>query len=135
MKDTMTGNRVLLKLKGDVIGGGICQNVNVNDDLGLQDVDGLGDPETLEFVTGKVSHTISLSRYFVYNKKLDDLGFVPKSEEYLSSGELEIEIIDKVSLQTVELYVGCKAASHSRSYGKHQISGEDVSFRARHKGA
>jgi hypothetical protein len=99
----------------------------------LQDVDGLGSPETQELVPGKLGHSISLSRYFIYNKKLTDLGLVPGSDEVLTSGALEIEVIDNVAGQTLELYTGCKAASHSRSYGKHVVSGENATFRALHK--
>lgn len=132
MKNTMTGNRALLKIHGEVVGMGV-QSANISDDFGLQDVDGLGDPETKEFVAGKVSHTVTLSTYFIYNKKLTDLGFVPKSDSYLISEEMEIEIQDKISGETLELYVGCKAASHERRYDKHAITGENATFRARHK--
>ncbi len=132
MKGTMTGNRVLLKLKGKTIGGG-TQNADFNDDFGLQDVDGLGDPEVQELVIGKVTHTISISRMFIHNKKLIDLGLVPTSDEYLNSGELEIEVLDKVTQAPVEVYEGCKIANWSRRYNKHVTSSESATFRARHR--
>jgi len=133
MKDTMTGNRVLLKLGGETIGAGV-QSVSFNDDLGLQDVDGLGDAESTELVGGKATYTITMDRYFISNKKLTDLGYVPNSDNYLNSGELEIEVLDKGNgNKAVELYTGCKAASHSRTYPKHGISAENVTFRALHK--
>lgn len=126
----MTGNRALLKLKGETIGAGIVQNVNVSDDYGLQDIDGLGSAETIELVPGKVSHNISLSKFFVYNKKLKDLGIAPSSSEYLTSGDIDIEIIDNVTQTTIEHYAGCKLASSSRSYGKHAPSSDEGTFRA-----
>jgi hypothetical protein len=129
MKNTMTGNRVLLKLAGKVVGSAV-QNVDMQDDLGLQDVDGLGEAEAMELVVGKVTHTISLSKYFIAKQSLIELGYVPEAGAYLTSGELSIEIIDKSSGQTIEHYSGCKAASHSRTYGKHTISSENVTFRA-----
>lgn len=132
MQNTMSGNRVLLKLAGKTIGGGV-QNVNFSDDHGLQDVDGLGSPETQELVPGKLTHTISLSSFFIYNKKLTDLGFVPTSDEVLTAGGLEIEVIDNVSGETLELYTGAKVASYSRQYSKHALSGMDATFRALHK--
>lgn len=132
MKETMSGNRVLLKLGGKTIGAGV-QNTDFQDDFGLQDVDGQGDAESAELVAGKATYTISLSRYFVYNKKLTDLGLVPESKDYLHSGELEIEVLDKVTGKPIELYSGCKAASHGRSYPKHVLSTENVTFRALHK--
>lgn len=133
MKNTMTGNRALLKIRGETVGAGICGSANFSDDFGLQDIDGLGQAESSELVIGKVSHSFSLSKFFVYNQKLIDLGYVPNSTEYLTSGALEIEILDNISGQTLEHYVGCKAASCGRSYGKHSPVVEDASFRAIHK--
>lgn len=131
--DIMTGNRALLKLKGQTIGAGIVQNVEINDDLGLQDIDGIGNPESIELVVGKLSHTISLSKFFVYNKKLKELGYMPEAKDYLTSGEMDIEIIDNVTSTTLEHYTGCKMATSSRSYGKHAPTNENATFRALHK--
>jgi len=129
----MTGNRALLKIKGQTVGVGVVQSCNIADDFGLQRVSGLGFEEAVELVTGEVSHTVSLEKYFMYNKKLNDLGFAPKSNEYLTSGELEIEIIDRISQQTMELYTGCKAANHNRNYTKHTVTAESATFFALHK--
>lgn len=133
LKNTMTGNRAILKIKGKAIGGGLIQNANFSDDLGLQDVDGLGQAESVELVVGAVRHTISMSKFFVYNQKLTDLGYQPGSTDYLTSGDLEIEMLDNISGQTLEHYTGVKMASSSRSYGKHTITTEDATFRALHK--
>lgn len=133
MSKTMTGNRALFKLKGETVGAGIVQNVEFQDDFGLQDVDGIGSAESVELVEGKVTHTISFSKFFIYNKKLRDLGYAPTSKEYLSSGELDMEMIDQVTQTTLEHYTGCKIASGSRSYGKHTVSVENATFRAIHK--
>ena len=132
MKNTMHGNRVLLKFGGKVVGDGV-QSVDPADDFGLQDVDGLGNPEAVELVPGKVVHTITLSKFFVYNKRLIDTGFVPTSEQYLMPPEFEVEILDRVSGETVELYTQCKLASYARSYGKHVISVENATIRSLHK--
>lgn len=139
MKNTMNGNRVLLKLQGQVVGGG-TQSVAVHDDYGIQDVDGLGNAETQELVYGKAQYTINLSRYFVYNQKLSDIlgtdsaSLFPKIVDgILESPEWSLEILDKTSLRTLELYHGCKFASGSRNYGKHTLSGEDAVIRARSK--
>lgn len=131
MENTMTGNRALFKIKGTVIGA--AQNVSCSDDFGLQDVDGLGDVEAVEMVVGKITHNISGEKYFVSADTLRKLGLVPTSEEWLTAPELEVEIIDSVSGTTVELYTGCKFATHSRSYSKHTITGESFTLRARHK--
>ena len=128
---TMTGNRAIFKIAGQVIG--IAQNVTFNDDAGLQDVSGIGNHESVELVTGHVSYSISGDRYFVSGKMLNKLGLVPTSDEWLTAPELEVEVIDKVSEETLELYTGCKFGTHSRTYNKHTISGENFTIRALHK--
>ena len=129
MKETLTGNRVLLKIKGQLVGAGV-QSVEVQDDFGLQDVDGLGSPFTQELVVGKISHSFNMSQYRVSGADLISLGYVPNDDAWLTSGDLELEVIDNVNGKTLELYTGCKAASHSRSYQKHVVCGENASFRA-----
>lgn len=132
MQNTLTGNRVLLKIKGQVVGDGV-QSVSIQDDFGLQRVDGLGDPETQELVVGAVTHTITLQTFRASGVSLITQGFVPNSNEWLTAGTLEIEVIDKITGETQELYVGCKASSYSRDYNKHVISGCNATFFAMHK--
>ena len=102
MKNTSTGNRVLLKIAGTTIG--VCQNVSFDDNFDLQDVDGIGDVEVQEFVVGKITHQISGEKYFVSADTLRKLSLVPTSEEWLTAPELEVEVIDTVSGATVEFY-------------------------------
>lgn len=131
LKNTSTGNRALFKIKGQIIG--MAQNVSCSDDFGLQDVDGLGDVEALEMVVGKITHSINGSAYFIKAETLTNLGFVPKSDQWLTAPELEVEIIDKVTGETIELYTGAKFATHSREYSKHTITGQQFTIRAIHK--
>lgn len=131
MKNTATGNRALLKIKGETIG--VVQNISVDDNFDLQSVEGLGDVETQEFVVGLVSHNINGEKYFVSADTLRKLGFVPTSEEWLTAPELELEVIDTVTGTTIELYTGCKFNTHQRRYTAHRITGESFTMRARHK--
>ena len=133
LKNVMTGNMALLKISGKVVGAGIVANVNISDDLGLQDIDGIGLAESVELVTGAVKHTVSLSKFFVVGQTLANLGYMPGSNDYLTSGALELEILSNVDGTTLEHYTGLKLASSSRSYGKHAPTTEDAQFRALHK--
>jgi hypothetical protein len=81
-------------------------------------------------VTGKISHSFNLSQYRVSGSSLRTAGFIPEDADWLTSGDLEMEVIDNISGATLELYTGCKAASHTRSYQKHTVCGENASFRA-----
>ncbi len=127
-RDLMTGNRAILKMKGEEVG--FAQNVTASDDHGLQPVGGLGEPETQELVTGNVTHTISCSKFWIYNRKLNAIGVVPIKGQYLEGIEIDIEIIDESSGEVLEHYSGCKFASGSRTYAAHQVTGEDATFRA-----
>ena len=130
LTNTMTGNRALLKLNGQTVGAGLTQNLNIQDDLGLQDVDGIGVAESVELVVGAVRHTISMSKFFIFNQKLIDAGYMPTNTQYLTAGALEIEVLDNVTGQTLEHYTGVKMASCGRTYGKHVPCTEDATFRA-----
>jgi len=107
MKETMTGNRAIFKIAGTVIG--VAQNVEVSDDFGLQEVDGLGNLEVQEYVPGKLTHRISGSSYFVVNQNLRQLNLVPESGDWLSSPEFEVEIQDALTYSTVESYVAANS--------------------------
>lgn len=128
--NTATGNRVLLKIRGEVIG--TVQNASFDDDFNLQEVDGMGDVEVDGFEVGKLTHRISGEKYFVQTKTLTKLGFVPATSEWLTAPELAIEVTDS-SGETIESYSGCKFNSHSRRYNKHSITGESFQIFARHK--
>ena len=130
--NVMTGNRVILKINGAAVGFGV-QNVDFQDSFGLQDVDGIGQAESFEMVVGKITHTISLSSYNIAGNDLIKQGFVPTADDWMTAGVVDIEVLDKITGQTIELYTGCRADSHSRSYAKHSLSGQNASFRAIHK--
>ena len=129
MKNTMTGNRALFKVGGQIVGTGV-QNVDFQTDHGLQDVDGIGSPFTQEHVPGKVVYTINMSTFFISGKDLVEKGVVPDAESILTNGTLDIEVIDAISGETLLHYSGCSAATHGMSISKHMISSENATFRA-----
>lgn len=131
VKNTATGNRVILKYGGEAIG--TVQNCSFTDDFSLQEADGMGDLEVQEHVPGKITHRIDFEKYFVAADTLQKLGMVPTSDEWMTAPELSIEVIDTVTKQTVESYTGVKFNSHTRRYTKHQITGETGSCVARHR--
>lgn len=126
--NVMTGNRAWLKIEGATIGVGYVQSVSVSDDLGMQVVSGIGNAEGVEIVPGQVSYRINMTQMFIYNKKLIDLKYQPNNKEYLTSGALEIEIQDNVTLKTMEHYTGCKLSTSNRNYSKHSPSTQDATF-------
>lgn len=129
-KNIMTGNRVIFKIKETIVG--FAQNVEFQDDFGLQEVDGLGNLEVQELVVGKLGHSISGSRYYVSGKTLRGLGFIPNRDEWLSAEGFSVEVQDD-KYSTLENYTGCKFATHTRTYAKHTVCGENFTIRATHK--
>jgi hypothetical protein len=129
----MSGNRALLKVDGKILGVAI-QNADFQDTYGRQRVDGLGHPEARELPIGEISYRINLSRMFISNKRIQDLGLLPKDvETLLTQGGIDIELQDMVSKNTVEHYTGCVIDSNSRSYPKFQLSMNNVTFVALRK--
>lgn len=133
--NTMHGNRALLKLDGKTFAAGTVQNVSVADNFGLQEVSGLGDAEAVEHVPGMVTHSITIEKLFIYNKNLFKAGFIPTQEQYINPPSMDLEILDNQTGETLEHYTGAKVESYDRTYGKHALSIERVTLRARHKEA
>lgn len=125
VKNTVHGNRAVLKLDGEVIG--IVQNVDFNDSFGLQKLSGIGDREGQELVDGETDYSFNFTKSFVYGDRLVDKGFHPTSTNPLTGVEFEMEIYDKISGRTLEYYSGCKINTVGRSYGKHAIVMENAS--------
>lgn len=129
MKNTMTGNRALFKIDGKIVGSGV-QNVNFQNDHGLQAVSGLGSAMPQEHVVGQIDYTITLDSFFIHNKMLEDQGIVPDENEVLTAGTLDIELIDNVTGTVLKHYTGCTVASYSSSFAKHSIAGQNATFKA-----
>ncbi len=130
---SLTGNRAILKFAGTAVG--FISNVSFQDQQNLQELDGLGDAEVQEFVTGKITHVISGDKLVVNQDTLQKLGFMPKSEDWFTAPEFTVEVIDQKAGATIENYTGCKFDSVSRKYAKHTIISEDFTIKARHRQA
>jgi len=131
VRNTMTGNRGLIKFDGQTIA--LIQNIRVSDNSNQQSVDGIGDIETQEWVPGLQQYNISGDRYFGAAQDLQKIGIVPGSTAILTAPEFEVEIQDNVTFKTLEHYTGCKFNTHERQYAKHVVSSESFSIVARHK--
>lgn len=127
----MTGNRGLIKFDGKTIG--IIQNIRIADNYNQQSVDGVGDPETQEWVPGLLQYNITGDKYFGSGQHMALVGIVPGSDNVLTAPEFEVEVQDNVTFVTLEHYTGCKFNTHERNYSKHVVSSESFTINARHK--
>jgi hypothetical protein len=67
---------------------------------------------------------------FIINKKtLLELGYVPVSEDVLTMGVLDIEVLTKDGT-LIKKYESCSAANYSLKVAAHAIIGENATWRA-----
>jgi len=126
-KTTLTGNIILIKIQGQEVGR--AQNVTADSDFGLEDVSGIGDVEVQEHVNTKVVHTLTMDKYIINKRTLLELGFVPVSEDVLTMGVLDIEVLTKDGT-LIKKYESCSAANYSLRVQAHAIIGENATWRA-----
>ncbi len=126
-KTTLTGNIMLIKIAGQEVGR--AQNVTADSDFGLEDVSGIGDVEVQEHVNTKVVHTLTMDKFIINKKTLLELGYVPVSEDVLTMGVLDIEVLTKDGT-LIKKYESCSAANYSLRVAAHAIIGENATWRA-----
>jgi len=126
-KTTLTGNIMLIKIAGKEVGR--AQNVTADSDFGLEDVSGIGDVEVQEHVNTKVVHTLTMDKFIINKKTLLELGYVPVSENVLTMGVLDIEVLTKDGT-LIKKYESCSAANYSLRVAAHAIIGENATWRA-----
>lgn len=131
VKSTLTGNLIILKIGGVEIGR--AQNATADTDFGLEDVSGIGDVEVQEHVNTKVTHTFTLDKFIINKKSLLEVGMVPVSEDVLTMGVIDVEILakDPSGIATlIKKYESCSCANYSLRIAAHAIVGENATWRA-----
>jgi hypothetical protein len=118
---------MLIKIGGKEVGR--AQNVTADSDFGLEDVSGIGDVEVQEHVNTKVVHTLTMDKFIINKKTLLELGYVPVSEDILTMGVLDIEVLTKDGT-LIKKYESCSAANYSLRVAAHAIIGENATWRA-----
>lgn len=126
-KTTLTGNLIILKIGGVEIGR--AQNVTADTDFGLEDVSGIGNVLVQEHVNTKVTHTLTVDKYIINKQTLLELGWVPVSEDVLTMGVIDIEILTKDGT-LIKKYESCSCANYSLRVTAHAIIGENATWRA-----
>ena len=126
-KSTLTGNICVIKIGGQEVGR--AQTVTADSDFGLEDVSGIGNIEVQEHVNTKVTHTLTMAKFIINKKTLLELGIVPISEDVLTTGVLDIEILTKDGT-LIKKYESCSCATYSLQVSAHAIVGENATWRA-----
>ena len=127
-KSTLTGNIISIKIRGQEVGR--AQNITADTDFGLEDVSGIGDVLVQEHVNTKITHTFTMEKFIINKQSLLDLKIVPVSEDVLTMGLIDIEIINKEQGTLIKKYENCSCQNYSLRVAAHQIVGENATWRA-----
>ncbi len=120
------GNTILIKYKGNAIGR--AQGLDARRSFGTEGVYEIGSIMPQEHVHNRYEGSFTLERYLVRKKDMVKLGIAALGEKILDIGELDFEVIDKITQQTVRVYSGCTCADHSENFRVGAISGENATF-------
>jgi hypothetical protein len=124
---TLSGNQIILKIHGVEVGR--AQNVTADTDFGLEDVSGIGDILVQEHVPTKITHTLTVDKYIINTQSLMEIKDVPVSEDILTLGVIDIEILTKDGT-LIKKYESCTTANYSLRVAAHAIVGENATWRA-----
>lgn len=121
-----SGNTILIKWKGNAIGR--AQGLDARRSYGTEGVYEIGSIMPQEHIHNRYEGSFTLERYLVRKQDMIKLGIASLGEGILDIGELDFEVIDKVTGSTVRVYSGCTCSDHSENFRVGAISGENATF-------
>lgn len=121
-----SGNTVLLKVKGQVIGR--AQSLDGRRSFGTEGVYEIGSIMPQEHINNRYEGTVSLERFLIKKSDMAKIGLAALGEEILSRDIIDIEVISKYNNEVVRVYRGCTAVDYSENFRVGAISGENATF-------
>lgn len=121
-----SGNTVLLKVKGVVVGR--AQSLDGRRSFGTEGVYEIGSIMPQEHINNRYEGTVSLERFLIKKADLAKIGMAALGEEVLTTDIIDIEVVDKITGETVRVYRGCTVVDYSENFRVGAISGENASF-------
>ena len=100
-----SGNTVLLKVKGVVIGR--AQSLDGRRSFGTEGVYEIGSIMPQEHINNRYEGTVALERFLIKKDDLAKVGLAALGEEILNTDVIDIEVIDKATGDTIRCYRGC----------------------------
>lgn len=122
----VTGNTVLLKVKGVVVGR--AQSLDGRRSFGTEGVYEIGSIMPQEHVNQRYEGTVQLERFLIRKDDLAQVDMAALGEEILQKDIIDIEVIDKDSEQPIRVYRGCTCVDYTENFRVGAISGENASF-------
>lgn len=120
------GNTILIKYKGNAIGR--AQGLDARRSFGTEGVYEIGSIMPQEHIHNRYEGSFTLERYLVRKKDMIKLGIAALGEKILDIGELDFEVIDKITHKTIRVYSGCTCSDSSETFRVGAISGENATF-------
>lgn len=121
-----SGNTIVIKYKGSAIGR--AQGLDARRSFGTEGVYEIGSIMPQEHIYNRYEGSFTLERYLVRTKDMIRLGIAALGVEILNIGELDFEVQDKLTGETVRVYKGCTLSDHSENFRANAISGENATF-------
>lgn len=121
---TLTGNLILLKIKGQTVGR--AQSIDPNTSYGTERVYELGTIMPQEDVHLKYDGKLTLERFMLRNENLVNAGYVGLGEDILQKDIIDIEVIDSSNNKTIRVYRGCTFTDYTNTFRANAIAGENA---------
>ena len=125
-QSVVTGNTVLLKVKGVVVGR--AQSLDGRRSFGTEGVYEIGSIMPQEHVNQRYEGTVQLERFLIRKDDLAQVDMAALGEEILEKDIIDIEVIDKDTEQPIRVYRGCTCVDYTENFRVGAISGENASF-------
>lgn len=126
----MTGSKVIFTLGGVKIA--FASQCSFTEEIALTDINVLDKLEVEEYAETGYRVSLQCQTFRVANQSIKNLGGVnimPRLEDILTSGDVQAEIIDKISSAVILLMEGVKLESRQTNVDARGVMTETLNFR------
>lgn len=120
-----TGNSIAIMIDGKVVGR--ATSISKDIDFGLQPVNEIGEYMPVEHVYTQYQGSIAVEGLKVRKKDVNAVG-LSLGEEVLKAGVINMMVIDKVTNEVIESFIGCSLANASDSIAAGDIATESSTW-------
>lgn len=117
----VTGPLCLIKVNGITLGR--VQSISPRVSFGTEGVYELGSIMPQEHVQNRYEGSLTIERYLLRRDKLKLIGL---GEDILEKDIIDIEVIDKVTNQTLRVYRGVTFSDYSNNFNTNAITGDSA---------
>lgn len=123
---TQSGHQIKLKINGVEVGA--ARSANMNQDFGVEGAYVIGSIMPMEHMPQRWNGTIEIDKFYIRKDISVAANFEVSSEGILTVNPVDIEVIDKVSNQTVFIAQACTLTSSGVNFASNAFTGERASL-------